>query len=267
MPRMSKSFEGPAPSTSVKLHTPIPMSSPRARLLGLLAAQVVVADDLPRLVHGGLVVAAVVLPPERGLVGEGLLGDEVLLAQTRRILADLVRERVDDALHAVHGLGDAEGAAVGDAAGRLVGVHGVHLGVRLLHVVGAGADGEQAGRPLGGRGLGVGVAVVGDGLDCAVRGSCRRRPRRARRPCGSRARRSRPGGSPSGPRSTSRACRGRRRRRWRRRSRDRRAPCRRTRRRCRGRRRGSSPRRGRRARPRGRARCGWRAGPGSSCRR
>ena len=62
-------------------------------------------------------------------------------------------------------LGDAERAAVGDAAGRLVGVDAVDLDERIGEVVGAGDDVEQAGRELRGVRRRVGVAVVGDGLD------------------------------------------------------------------------------------------------------
>ena len=58
----------------------------------------------------------------------------------------LLRQHVGDALDGVHRLGDAERAAVGDAAGRLVGVDAVHLGEGVLQVVGAGAD-RRTGRP------------------------------------------------------------------------------------------------------------------------
>jgi hypothetical protein len=57
-------------------------------------------------------------------------------------------------------LGHPERAAVGHAAGRLVGVDAVHLGEGGLDVVGAGADREQAGRELGRVGGGVGTAVT-----------------------------------------------------------------------------------------------------------
>src|SRR3972149_4823697 len=62
-------------------------------------------------------------------------------------------------------LSAAERAAVGDAAGRLVGVDAVDLDERIGEVVGAGDDVEQAGRELRGVRRRVGVAVVGDGLD------------------------------------------------------------------------------------------------------
>ena len=69
----------------------------------------------------------------------------------------------------MHGLGDAERAAIGDAAGRLVGVDAVDLDVRVGHVVRAGADRKQAGRELGRIGRGIGRAVVGEGLDAQRR--------------------------------------------------------------------------------------------------
>ena len=64
----------------------------------------------------------------------------------------------------MHRLGDAERAAVGHAAGRLVGVHAIHGDMRGLHVVRAGGDAVQAGRELGRVGRRVGRAVVGQRL-------------------------------------------------------------------------------------------------------
>ena len=75
------------------------------------------------------------------------------------------RQRVDHPLDQVDGLGDAERAAVGDAARRLVGVDGLDLHVRGLQVVGAAADVEEAGRELGRLGGRVEGAVVGDHVD------------------------------------------------------------------------------------------------------
>ena len=92
-------------------------------------------------------------------------GDEVLEAQVCRVQLQLLGQHVGHALDGVHGLGDPEGAAVGDASRRLVGVDAVHLGEGLLDVVGAGADGEEPGGELRRVGGGVGVAVVGQGLD------------------------------------------------------------------------------------------------------
>ena len=134
-------------------------------LLGLLAPQIGVADRVHGLAQGACVVAAVVLPAERRLVGELLRLDEVLHAELGGIHAELVGHDVHHALDRVHGLGHAEGAAVGDAARRLVGVGSVHLDVRGLQIVGPGADVEEPRRELGGVRGRVGVAVVGQRLD------------------------------------------------------------------------------------------------------
>ena len=134
-------------------------------LLGLLAAQFVVADRLHREVECALVVPAVVLPVEDRLVGEGVRRDEVLLAHVGGVHPDLGRQHVDEPLDGVDGLGDAERAAVGDAPGRLVRVHAVDLREGVLEVVRARADREQTGRELRGVAGGVGVAVVGERFD------------------------------------------------------------------------------------------------------
>ena len=132
IPRMSKCFDGPAPTISVKLEMPMPISSPRCALLGLLLAQLGVADHVHRLLQRRRVVAAVVLPAERRLVRELLRLDEVLHPKLGRIHLELVRHHVGHALDRVHGLGDAERAAIGDAARRLVGVDAVDLDERVL---------------------------------------------------------------------------------------------------------------------------------------
>src|SRR5499426_3420180 len=77
MPRMSQARDGPAPTISVKNATPMPMSS--------LVAQLPVADGVHRLLQGDVVVAGIVLPPERRRVGELLAADQVLHAQFGRI--------------------------------------------------------------------------------------------------------------------------------------------------------------------------------------
>ena len=133
-------------------------------LLLLLAQQVLVADLVQRLLQRGRVVAAVVLPAGRRLVGELLRLDEVLEAQLGRVDVQLVGQDVDHALDHVHRFGDAERAAVGDAARRLVGVDAVDLDVGRLQVVRAGGDAEQPGRELARVGRGVERAVVGDGV-------------------------------------------------------------------------------------------------------
>ena len=115
------------------------------------------------------VVARVVRPAGRRLVRELLGGDEAAHAQVDRIDLHLERERVDHALHEVHGLGDAERAAVGDAARRLVRVDGLDLDVRRLEVVGAAHDVEEPGRELRRLRRAVERAVVGDHVDPQAR--------------------------------------------------------------------------------------------------
>ncbi len=133
-------------------------------LLLLLGAQLLVVDRLQRLVERGLVVARVVDPPERRRVGELLAPDQVLPPQLRRVHLQLLRQDIDGALDGVGRFGDAERAAVGDAARRLVGVDAVHRAMRGRDVIGAGDDREQPRRPFGGVGAGVEGAVVGDGV-------------------------------------------------------------------------------------------------------
>ena len=162
---MSKSCDGPAPTISVKLLMPMPISSPRCALLGLLLAQPGVVDGVHRLLEGGAVVARVVRPAGRRLVRELVGLDEVLHPELGRVLADLVGEDVDHPLDGVDGLGHPERAAVGDASGRLVRVDAVDLDERVREVVRAGDDVEQAGRELGRVGRGIRVAVVGERLD------------------------------------------------------------------------------------------------------
>ena len=134
-------------------------------LLGLLAAQVLVAGDVHRHAHRLGVVARVVGPAGGRLVGELLGLDEAAHAQVDRVGLHLQREGVDHPLDEVDGLGDAERAAVGDAAGRLVGVDGLDLDVRGREVVGAADDVEEAGRELRRLRGRVEGAVVGDDVD------------------------------------------------------------------------------------------------------
>ncbi len=134
-------------------------------LLGLLLAQPGVVDHVHGLLERRGVVARVVLPAGRRLVRELVLADEVLHAQLGRVLADVVGEDVDHPLDRVDGLGHPERAAIGDAAGRLVRVDAIDFDERVVEVVRAGDDVEQAGRELGRVRGGIGVAVVGDRLD------------------------------------------------------------------------------------------------------
>ena len=143
----------------------MPISSPWGLLLGLLAAQTGVADDLHRLFERAVVVAAVVLPAQRRHIGELIRLDEVPDAELGRVNAQLVGHYVRHALHRIYRFGDPERAPVGDSSGRLVGINAVHFDERFFEVVGACADMEQTSRELGRIGGRVGVAVVGYGLD------------------------------------------------------------------------------------------------------
>ena len=144
-------------------------------LVGLLLAELVVAGHLHGQAHGRLVVAGVVHPARLARVRELVGLDEVLDPQLGGIHLQVVGQAVDEPLHQVHGLGDAERAGVGHAAGRLVRVDGGHLAVGRLQVVAAGEHAEEPGRVLDRRGGAVEGAVVGqhvgaDGEDLAVLG-------------------------------------------------------------------------------------------------
>ena len=146
------------------------LAAPEGLLLGLLlGAQRLVVDRVHRLLQGGVIVAGIVFPAERRRVGKLLAPDQVLHAELGRIHAELLRHDVHGALDAVGRLGDAERAAIGDAARRLVGIDAVDVHVRDREVVGAGHDVEEAGRPLARIGAGVERAVVGDGVDAQAR--------------------------------------------------------------------------------------------------
>ena len=135
----------------------------------LLLAQLLVAHPLQRLVERRLVVARVVLEPGRRRVGELLRRDEVLPSELRRIHSELVRSRLDEPLDEVRGLGDAERAAVSDAAGRLVRVSALGDDVRRGDVVRAGDDVEQAGLELRRLRVRERVALVGEHLHAQTR--------------------------------------------------------------------------------------------------
>ncbi len=91
----------------------------------LLLAQLLVVDGLHRLGQRGVVVAGIVLPAERRRVRELLAADQVLHAEVGRIHAELLRHDVHGPLDAIGRLGDAERAAIGDTARRLVGIDAV----------------------------------------------------------------------------------------------------------------------------------------------
>ncbi len=131
--------------------------------LGLLLQKRLIADLLERHVERAVVVTAVVGEPECRGIRELILPHEVLAPEFHRIHAELVGEDVHAALDRVAGLGDAERAAIGDAARRLVREVGVDLGVRDREGVAAGDHAEHAGRVFRGVGGGVEGAVIGSG--------------------------------------------------------------------------------------------------------
>ena len=142
-------------------------------LLRLFPAQLVVAGHRHRLAHRRFVVARVVDPAGLRRVRELVGLDEVLQPQFRRVHVEFVGEHVDHPLDQVDRLGDAERAGVGDAARRLVGVDGGHVGVRRLDVVAPREHTEEARRVLHRRRGAVERPVVGehvgaDGADLAV---------------------------------------------------------------------------------------------------
>jgi len=128
----------------------------------LLGAQAFVVHRLEHLVERGLVVARVVFKAKGRLVGKLLAPDEVLGADLGLVHAQLLRQHIDHALDQVNRLGDAERAAVGHAAGRLVGIDAIDPAIGAGDVITAGTDVEHAGRKLGRIGTGVKGAMVGD---------------------------------------------------------------------------------------------------------
>ena len=86
------------------------------------------------------------------------------LPEVGRVDPDLVGRGLHEALDQVRGLGDAERAAVGDAARRLVRVRARRLDVRGGDVVGAGDDVEEPGLALRRLRVGEERPVVGEHL-------------------------------------------------------------------------------------------------------
>ena len=99
------------------------------------------------------------------MIGELLRLDEVVHAELRRVDAQIMRHDVGQALDHVDGFGHAEGAAVGDASRRLVGIDGIDVDVGGFHIVRAGADAVQPCRELGGVGRRIGAAVIRQRID------------------------------------------------------------------------------------------------------
>src|SRR5439155_296615 len=90
--------------------------------------------------------AAIILPPQHGLVRKLLRLDEILEAKLRWIHAELVRHDVRYALDGVDRFGDPKRATVSDASRRLIGVNAVHFHMRGLEVIRTGADMKETGR-------------------------------------------------------------------------------------------------------------------------
>ena len=107
----------------------------RLALGRLLGAQRLVVDGVQRLVHGGVIVARIVLPTQRRLIGKLLALDEVLQPQLGRVHAELLRQNIHAALDGVGGFRHAQRAAIGNPARCLVGVDAVdrHVGERGNH--------------------------------------------------------------------------------------------------------------------------------------
>ena len=175
MPRMSQFFDGPGADDlgeerDADAHDVAGLAALERRALRrLLLAQLGVFRALHRLLHGGVIVAGIVFPAQRRVIRELLRLDEVLQPQLRRIHAELLRQDVHPSLDAIGGLGDAERAAIGDAAGRLVGVDAVDREMRDREVVGSGDDVEEAGRPFRRVGAGIERAVIGEHMDAKAR--------------------------------------------------------------------------------------------------
>ena len=133
--------------------------------LRLLLAQLFVTDHVHRQAQRAAVITAVVLPAQGGFIGEHLRLDEVLHAELSRVHAYRVSHLVSHALDGKDRLGDPEGAAIGDASRRLVGIDAVDFHEGVLEIIRAGADVKQPGGELGRVGGRVCVTVVGDGLE------------------------------------------------------------------------------------------------------
>lgn len=106
----------------------------------LLLFELRISDLLHRLVQSGRIIAAIILPAERGLIWELLGLDEVFHPELSRVHSNLVGHQVGHALDSVHSLRDAERAAICDDSRRFIGVNAVNFDVRGLEIVRPGAD-------------------------------------------------------------------------------------------------------------------------------
>src|SRR5262249_39369186 len=116
--------------------------------LGLLAAQVLVADHVHGFAERPAIVAAVVVPTEGRAIWEAVRLDEVFLRDLSGVVVHLVGYQVGLALDGVARFGHPERAGVGDASGWFVGIDPVALDESVLEVIRAGTDMEQPGREL-----------------------------------------------------------------------------------------------------------------------
>ena len=102
--------------------------------------------------------------PYGGAVGEVVVPDEVDSSELRLVHAQVVGSRLDHPLLEEHRLGDPERAAVGDPAGRLVGVHPPRLEMGVGDVVAGERRVHQADLELRRLGVGEEGPVIGQRL-------------------------------------------------------------------------------------------------------
>ena len=137
---------------------------PLPALLGLLLAEIVVADHRHRLLQRPGVVPTVVGPSERRVERERLGRDEVLEPELGRVHLQMVGHVLDHPLDGVGGFRHPERAPVGDPSRRLVRVRRIHLDERRGERVRPGDYVEEPRGELRRVRRGVGVAVVREGL-------------------------------------------------------------------------------------------------------
>ena len=139
------------------------------RRLAAPLLEALVIGRLQRELQGRDVIAAVVLQRDRGLVGVGVLRDEIAAAQLGRVHAELVGREVDDALEQEGRLGAARAAIGVDRHG--VGEDRLGLDIDRRGRVGAGEQGPvEIGRDAGRKGRQIG-AHIGDRRDLERRGT------------------------------------------------------------------------------------------------
>src|SRR6185436_9491923 len=100
--------------------------------LSLLFAEIFVTDHIHRFAKRSGIVAAIILPAERGFVWELLRFDKVLHAELSRVHADFLCEHIRHALDSMDGFGNTERATIGDTTRRLARIRAVHFDERTL---------------------------------------------------------------------------------------------------------------------------------------